>query len=298
MSIFTKLPKGISRPIGKVLLTGRKYSPEVLTVVGVAGVVASTVLIARATLKVAPVVAELKGDTGALAAARTDENAKEVNQQIVRRYAAGTLDIAKVYAPSVTLGLASLGCILGAHGIMRRRNVALAAAYKAVESSFSEYKKRVVAELGEEKAQEIARGQVTEEITKEDGSKEIITRVDPHQTSLYARVFAKESSTQWEPEAVYNLMFLRTQQSYFNDLLQTRGYVFLNEVYKALGFEQTRYGQVVGWVLSENGDNYVDFGIYDATTQEKRMFINGDERSVWLDFNVSGNILNRALEDK
>ena len=297
MNILTKLPAGLSTKIGKGLLTVRKYSPETLTVVGVAGIVTSAVLIAKATLKVQPVVNEIKGDVDALKSARTEENAQEINQAIVRRYAAGSYDVAKVYFPSVTLGLAGLGCVLSAQGIMRRRNIALAAAYKTVETSLAEYKKRMVEELGEEKAESIFRGETTEEITNDEGEKVTVTRVDPNRVSQYARCFCKESSSAWEPEATYNLMFLRSQQAYFNNILQHRGYVYLNEVYKALGFEPSRAGQVVGWKLGENEDNYVDFGIYDADSSQKRMFINGDERSVWLDFNVSGVILD-TLKDE
>lgn len=297
MTVLTKLPASISQGLGKGLLTVRKFSPETLTVVGIAGIVTSTVLIARATLKAQPTFTEIREDVTALKEARTDENSKELNQAIVKRYAAGSLDVAKIYLPSVTLGLAGVGCVLGAHGILKRRNVALAAAYKVAEGTIAEYKKRLVEELGEEKAEEVIRGVVTEEVEGEDGKLHKITRVDPHRVSQYARVFAKESSTEWQPEASYNLMYLRAQQSYFNNLLHARGYVYLNEVYKALGFEPSRAGQVVGWKLSSDGDNEVDFGIYDAETQEKRMFINGDERSVWLDFNVSGVILD-VLKDE
>ena len=89
-------------------------------------------------------------------------------------------------------------------------------------------------------------------------------------------------------------MFLRHQQNYANDILKNRGYLFLNEVYDMLGFPRTKYGQIVGWVYDEknsNGDNFVDFGIYDKDNPEKRKFVNGYETAIWLDFNVDGNIL-------
>ena len=297
MNVWTKLPQGISTKLGKSVLTVKKFSPETLTVIGIASVVTSTVLVARATLKAQPIVKDIRGDIDALKGARDEDNAKEINQAIVKRYAGGSLDLAKVYLPSVSLGFAGIGCFLGAHGIMRRRNVALAAAYKVAEGTIAEYKKRLVEELGEEKAEEITRGVITEETKDENGKSQKISRVDSERVSMYARVFAKESSSEWQSEATYNLMFLRTQQAYFNNILTHRGYVYLNEVYKALGFEPTRAGQVVGWKLGENEDNHVDFGIYDADSQQKRMFINGDERSVWLDFNVSGVILD-AMKDE
>ena len=88
-------------------------------------------------------------------------------------------------------------------------------------------------------------------------------------------------------------MYLRRQQEFANEMLRSKGHLFLNEVYDILGFPRTKAGQVVGWIYDEKnpvGDNYVDFGIYDITDERKRDFINGYERSILLDFNVDGNI--------
>ena len=69
----------------------------------------------------------------------------------------------------------------------------------------------------------------------------------------------------------------------------------LNEVYDMLGIPRTKAGQIVGWIYVEdhpNGDNFVDFGIYDMNREKVRDFVNGYERTILLDFNVDGNILN------
>ena len=90
-----------------------------------------------------------------------------------------------------------------------------------------------------------------------------------------------------------NLVFLKQQQNWANELLKTRGHLFLNEVYDMLGIERSKAGQVVGWVYDETNpdcDNYVDFGIYDIYNERKRAFVNGWERSILLDFNVDGDI--------
>ena len=94
-------------------------------------------------------------------------------------------------------------------------------------------------------------------------------------------------------------MFLRRQQDYANEVLKSRGHLFLNEVYDMLGIPRTKAGQVVGWIYNEdnpNGDNYVDFGIYDLSNlsdsqkERKMAFVNGQEYSILLDFNVDGPI--------
>ena len=91
-------------------------------------------------------------------------------------------------------------------------------------------------------------------------------------------------------------MFLIQKQRYANDLLKSKGYLFLNDALEMIGADRTRAGQVVGWIYDEknpNGDNYVDFGIDNIYREASRRFVNGIERSVLLDFNVDGEILNK-----
>ena len=89
-------------------------------------------------------------------------------------------------------------------------------------------------------------------------------------------------------------MYLRRQQDYANELLKAKGHLYLNEVYDILGLPRSKAGQIVGWVYDEKnpiGDNYVDFGIYEQNRAKNRDFVNGYEKTILLDFNVDGNIL-------
>jgi hypothetical protein len=177
---------------------------------------------------------------------------------------------------------------------MRKRNLAVIAAYKAVEQGFSDYRKRVISELGEEKDREFRYGIKKEKITvtetdekgKEKKTEKIIETIDPNNHSPYA-VFFDESSIHWTKTAEYNKLFLQTQQNFANDLLHSRKHIFLNEVYDMLGLPRTQAGAVVGWVKG-HGDDYVDFGIFDRESEKARDFVNGYERSILLDFNVAG----------
>lgn len=108
--------------------------------------------------------------------------------------------------------------------------------------------------------------------------------------SIYARFF-DETCTGWSNDAELNRAFLETQKQLANDKLKARGYLFLNDVYDMLGMPRTKVGCKVGWIYNEKnpvGDNYVDF---DLLSDHNRGFINGLEKSVLLDFNVDGYIL-------
>lgn len=281
-----------------VLLT-KKHSPEILMVTGVIGVVASTVLACKATLKAEDIIDEAKEKIDNIKLAKeTFEEEKysqeDYNKDMTVTYVQTGAAFAKLYAPAVLLGTASIACIIGSHGIMRKRNIALMAAYKALDQSFSDYRKRVVEEFGSEKDRLLKNGirkeVVVVEETDEKGktkSKTIeVDALDPNGVSQYAKFF-DEGCSQWSKSPEYNLTYLRCQQNYANDLLKSRGHVFLNEVYDMIGVPRTKAGAIVGWVLGA-GDDYIDFGIFDGESAATRDFVNGYERSILLDFNVDG----------
>lgn len=288
----------IARHITKAGMKIRKHSPEILTGVGIVGVVASTVMACKATLKVEDIIDTLdqrKQDLKKVNEAA--ENNPEVEQAHRATNAAihikAGLDLAKLYGPAVTVGLASIACIMSAHGIMRKRNAALAVAYNTVEKTFAEYRRRVEEEIGVDAERDIRFGVRETQVEDEDG--EVKTKythnVDGH--SQYARIF-DELNPQWQKDPSYNLMFLRSQQNWANDRLRARGHLFLNEVYEMLGFEHTRAGAVTGWIWKDGiGDDYVDFGMFDLSDDRKREFIEGHEPAIVLDFNVQGTIWDR-----
>jgi hypothetical protein len=170
----------------------------------------------------------------------------------------------------------------------------LTAAYAALDKAFRSYRKRIADDLGTETELDYYRGERNILVKNKETGKEVVVkeRVGNTPGSPYAKVF-DEYNKHWNRDPEYNQVFIRATQNWANDLLQARGYVFLSEVYKELGFEASEAGQVVGWLLGGDGDNYIDFGLYSADTQAKRDFINGYEKSVWLDFNVDGVIFDK-----
>ena len=284
----------------------QKHSPEILAGVGVVGVVASTVMACKATMKLNDILEESKETRDKIKEVESNPRYEEqyshedAKKDLTINYTQTGLKIAKLYAPAVILGSASLGCLLASNDILRKRNAALSAAYMTVDKSFKEYRQRVVDRFGEEVEKEIRYNIKAEEVTStvvaEDGSETTVTEtvktMDPNLYSDYAKFF-DEASPYWQKDPEYNFMFLKSQQQYANDLLKARGRLFLNEVYEMLGIDKTKAGQIVGWVYNpENpiGDNFVDFGIFDMSKERVRAFVNGYEPNILLDFNVDGNI--------
>ena len=284
----------------------RKYSPEILAGVGVVGVIASTVMACKATTKLNDILAESKEQleqikTVAVDPAYADKYTEDdAKKDTTITYVQTGVKVAKIYAPSVILCASSLGCLLASNNILKKRNAALSAAYMTVDKSFKEYRRRVAERFGDEVEKEIRYNIKAKEIVTvdEEGNevKETVKVMEgadnPTTYSDYARFF-DESCPAWQNDPEYNLTFLRAQQQYANDLLKAQGRLFLNDVYKMLGIDITKAGQVVGWVYDPDcpvGDNFVDFGIYDMSKERVRAFVNGYEPNILLDFNVDGNI--------
>lgn len=297
----------LNRTFGRTGLKLKKYSPEILVGVGVVGTVASAVMACKATLKIDDALEETKNnlektrgyvEEHGYSDKYTEEDHKKDTTII---YARGGLELVKLYAPAVILGTVSITAILAGHNVLRKRNVALAAAYATIDKGFKEYRGRVVEKFGKEldkelkyniKAKEIEET-VVDDKGKEKTVKKTVNVADPNLCSDYARFF-DDGCTGWTKDPEFNLMFLKDQQRFANDLLKSKGHLFLNEVYDMLGIPRSQAGQIVGWIYDEKhpvGDNFVDFGMYDLYDEKKRDFVNGYERTILLDFNVDGNIL-------
>jgi hypothetical protein len=287
------------RTVARNTLLAKKNSPGVLLGAGIVGMVGSTVLACRATLKMDSVLDETASKLDRAKSLEHPEYSERDRQKDISLiYIQTGVKVAKLYAPAILVGGVSIAALTSSHNILSRRNVALTAAYGALERGFNEYRARVVDKYGFEEDQAFRYG--TREVEIEDsetGKKRTVTRVALHDPSIYARFF-DECSSSWQKEPEYNLFFLKSQQNYANDLLRARGHVFLNEVYDMVGVPRSKAGAVVGWLLSRNGetDNFINFGVFDGRTEQARDFVNGFEGAILLDFNVDGVIYDK-IED-
>ena len=306
--------KNLKEICGTVLFTLKKYSPEILMATGIVGTVGSAVMACRATLKCQDVID------------KHNEKMAKVNECIERtditEYTEGDakkdraviaiqtgLDFVKLYGPAITLGMASLGCILGSFNIMKKRNVALMAAYKLVEEAFAKYRSRVKDELGADKdyhfrygtdvveEQEIVKDEVT---GKEKTIKKERQTLNGVAGSMYARIFEDDKpdqngswtgSSQWSTVHDYNLSFLTAKEQWFDNLLMSKGFVTLNEVYDELGFPRTESGMIVGWRYKNSGDNYICF----RPENNSSWTFGKDGDALLVDFNVDGVIFDEHV---
>ena len=281
----------------------KKHSPEILMVAGIAGTIVGTVLACKATTKVSEIIEEKNKNVEDVHTCLED-NSKEYTEEDSKKdltiiYAQTGVKLFKLYAPAIGVMALSFASIIAGHKVLKKRNIAIAAAYAAIDKGFKQYRKNVIEEFGEGVDQQMRFGLKSKEIKKKDKDgktvKETEYYIDPEGNPLdniseYARFF-DASSENFAKDPEYNMMFLRRQQDYANEMLKARGHLFLNEVYDLLDIPRSKAGQVVGWVYDKNGntkgDNYVDFGIY-RNDQGTRRFVNGLEYNILLDFNVDG----------
>ena len=305
----TEIISNLTRTFNRTGLKIKKHSPEILLAAGTVGVVVSGVMACKATLKVNEILDESKQQIDTIHSVTADPNmaekytAEDSKKDLAIVYTQTAVKMIKLYGPSVGLGVVSLGCMIGSNRILSKRNVALAAAYTAVDKSFKEYRGRVIERFGKQLDKELRyniKAKEIEEVSKDENGHEVVKKEvvdviedDPNTYSPYSIVF-DDGNEGWDPDPERTKFFLIQQQNWANERLKAKGHLFLNEVYDMLGARRTKAGAQVGWVYDEKnvvGDNYVDFGIFDTRRSKARDFVNGYEKVIVLDFNVDGYIL-------
>jgi hypothetical protein len=282
------------------LLHVQKQSPHILFGVGIVGFVATAALASKATLRVEEIVEKAQSDLEDVRSLSENETLVEkysYDQDDATRdkiviYSRSIIAIGKLYAPTLIVGCLSIAALTKAHFVLDKRLGAATAAYAGLEKMFRSYRNRIIDEIGEDRERDLLYDIKREKITILDqDTLETKTfeqkRVGSDGYSQYARFF-DELSPRWGRDAELNFLFLRAQQNYANDLLLSRGHVFLNEVYDMLGIPRSSIGAIVGWCLTKDGDNFIDFGFMNGDNPRAREFVNGHTDSIFLDFNVDG----------
>lgn len=305
----------ISTATGKAGLTVKKYSPEILMTAGVGLFIGTIFMAVKTGRKHEEAMDNIRSNHAELETTikECEKNEEELSKIELGKmklvtYSKDTLEWVKLYAPTIGLGAASVGCFLWSNKILRTRYLGAVAAFNAVSAAYSRYRRCVIEEVGDEYDKRWAAGivkrVVEEEYIDKKGNvktrkKEVFESIDDVKAKLENEkksldgpsvfsMFFDSSSDQWvKNDPTGNRYFLQCQQNRANDILQTKGYLFLNEVYEMLGLPATDVGSIVGWIKGL-GDDFVDFHIYQDESEAGRRFVNGYEDVILLDFNVDG----------
>lgn len=181
----------VTRKMYRIGFKVQKHSPEILMGAGIVGAVTSAVMACKATLKLDDVLAESKetvdkihevSENPDMIAEGKEYTEDDMKKDLTIVYAKAGLKVAKLYAPAIVLGGVSIAAIVSGHQILRKRNIALAAAYTAIDKGFKEYRGRVIDKFGEELDKELKYGikakEVEETVVDENGKEKKVKKRD------------------------------------------------------------------------------------------------------------------------
>lgn len=293
------VPKRVRRASARTGLKLKKNSPTLLVVGGVVGGVATVVMAVKASKKADVVVNEHKAQRTQIGpvpakGATTPEVRKDTQLQVMELYYNTTLELAKVYGPTLLLGTISFGSILYGHKILHGRHVASVAAYTGLMEQFGAYRGRVRQTLGEKAELDIyngAHGEYVEDPNHPGEYKLQPVWNDDVQFDAELRPWFDSDNPNNNSDPEITKMWLTGVQEHCNQLLRLNGHLMLNDVRKELCLPKTAQGQLLGWVDGNpDGDGFIDFGFMTDDHPSAVAFRNGESRDVRLNFNVDGEV--------
>lgn len=289
----------------------KRYAPEILTGVGIAAVGCGTVLACKATLDAHEIVDKYNEEIDIIEQAHEKEPVlypvSKVRTAKVEQIVQAGLGFCRLYGPSILLLAGGIAAILGGHGILRRRNAALALAYTGLNETFLAYRERVKGMLGDGADQEFMTDIVRNDIsvTDDDGNEHVLEGVkevadtDRNKTNPYTRWY-DENNAAFSQDPGTNIMTLRQRLTYLQNKQIAQGYLLFNDVLKDLDYKPTSIGAVNGWVYDGSDESLINFGpgIEDLLgdnpnhdpeiAKAKRAFMASPGKSMYLEFNVQG----------
>lgn len=289
--------------IKKAFFTAKRfchvYSPEIKVGIGIVSMLVGTVTASVSSTKLEDTMTQLpdKESIDVCDFESSDEYYKAIAQIQAEKIVA----VSKLYWLPAVITIGGAFLIINGHADRYKRFVGVSGALATVSAAYASYRTTVSDKYGKDVDEEIYEGLSKTEVshTNEKGKK---VKADvwcgSEGESPYARMF-DESNSNWFEDPENSLLFLRSQEAVMNERLQKRGYLLLNDVYKALDYPETKAGCIVGWIYDpdnfskKNPDSFVSFGLDDGR-RASRAFINKEDNIVLLDFNVDGNIMSNA----
>ena len=219
-----------------------KHSPEILTGIGIAGMVTTTILAVRATPKALMLLQDAQYDKGDVLT--TSEKIKTCW---------------KCYIPSAVTGTLSIACLIGASSTHLRRNAALATAYKISETALSNYKAKVIETVGEKKEQAIREKVAEEHVNRNPVYQHEVILTEKGNTLCFDVLSSRYFKSDIE--------YIKKTINELNRRMLNENYVSLNDFYYELGLQSTKIGDDIGWNI-DRGFIDVTFGT-KLTSEDK-----------------------------
>lgn len=292
----------MSRLVGKTKFSLIKNAPTLSIGAGVVGLVGAVYLSGKAAVKTQDILAEhreeMKQEDDAyeeVIVLRQDdpEALPEVTE---KSHNAAKLSISmqtgvkllKAYGPTLAITGLSIASIVYGRNIFQKRLSSLAAALQITTATLERYRTAVAEETGEEKEVEIFKSATQKHLERMGDQIDSLEESSSARNKVSRTAFARwfdQSNAMWTNQPGENRFLIANSQNYFNDLLNRRGYVFLNEVYTHLGFQPVPEGQTMGWIRNEDfPDTVIDFDVFNSKSSESRAFVNDHTPNVLLDF--------------
>ncbi len=231
-----------------------KHSPEILTGMGIAGMITTTILAVKATPRALELVNEKHDEL------YPDDEDREI--------AIPPVEVVKscwrCYVPAAITGITSTVCLVGAVSVSSRRTAALAAAYHLSESTLSEYKDKVIQTIGEKKEKT-----VREKVSEERVEQNPIAKNEVIITEKGETLFMEPLSKRYFKS---DIELIRRAENRLNKEILTdiSGYVSLNEFYDEIGLDRTDLGDDLGWNIDHTIE--LDFDLI-RTEDDKALWV-------------------------
>lgn len=233
-----------SRITRNIRLGLQKHSPEILTGIGIAGMITTTALAVRATPKAMVLIEEEKQRLNNELRAEAENNNQE---EYVERDVLKPVELIRTtwtcYIPAAVTGVLSVACLISASSVNIRRNAALATAYSLSESALKEYQEKVIESIGEKKEKEIRNSIAKDKLERDPVVNKEVIITGRGETLCYETITSRYFKCDIEK--------LRKVENELNKKLISEMYISLNEFYYEIGLRPTEVGNDLGWNIDD-----------------------------------------------
>lgn len=238
----------LSGIVKSVQTSMKKHSPEILTGVGIAGMITTTVMAVRATPKALILIEEEKRHINREIREQAKKEGCDTCPQVDKLKPWDTVKtVWKCYLPSVITGALSISCLVGASSVNARRNAALATAYSLSESALKDYQEKVIETIGEKKEQTVRDAVAKERIERDPVENKEVIITGRGNTLCYDTVSGRYFNSDVDK--------LKKVENDLNRTMRDEMYISLNDFYFEIGLENIKVGDDLGWNID---DGYIN----------------------------------------